>query len=58
MEWASYVNPIALLWLYYVLVLEARFLLKPQVGIVFVFDRIDSSFDTKKHVPLFSSLLG
>lgn len=31
MEWASYVNPLALLWLYYVLVTEARFLLKPQV---------------------------
>lgn len=33
MEWASYVNPLALLWLYYVLVVEARFLLKPQVVI-------------------------
>lgn len=38
MEWASYVNPLALLWLYYVLVLEARFLLKPQV-LIFAFYR-------------------
>lgn len=31
LEWASYVNPLALLWLYYILALESKFLLKPQV---------------------------
>lgn len=32
LEWATYVNPLALLWLYYVLALESKFLLKPQVS--------------------------
>lgn len=36
-EWATYVNPIALFLLYYVLALESKFLLKPQVSFWFFF---------------------
>jgi hypothetical protein len=35
-EWATYVNPIALFVLYYVLALESKFLLKPQVNSHFI----------------------
>lgn len=31
-EWATYVNPLAIFLLYYVLALESKFLLKPQVS--------------------------
>jgi hypothetical protein len=31
-EWASFLNPVALLWLYYILGIEAYFLLQPRVS--------------------------
>ena len=32
-EWASYLNPVALLWLYYIMGIESYFLLRPRVSI-------------------------
>lgn len=32
-EWASFLNPVALLWLYYILGIESYFLLQPRVSI-------------------------
>jgi len=31
-EWASFLNPVALLWLYYILGIESYFLLQPRVS--------------------------
>lgn len=32
-EWASYVNPFALYWLFYLLILESKALLNPEVSL-------------------------
>jgi len=31
-EWASFLNPVALLWLYYILGIESYYLLQPRVS--------------------------
>lgn len=39
-EWASYINPFALYWLFYILALESRALLQPDVSMVLMLSTV------------------